>query len=134
MSKKGFSVEFDTSDFDKGMDELDRKVDEWWREAREQMADALLTLSRFEVPHDTGFLQASGHVFYDFSEDSWNVAYNTEYASFVHEGMRRDGSHVIQHYQKGRKKKYLEDPLKLNFSLFEAKGRDYIANKLQGEL
>jgi len=134
MSKKGFRVEFDTSDFNKGMDELDRKVDQWWREARERMADSLLLLSRLEVPHDTGFLQASGHVFYDLADDSWNVAYNTVYASYVHEGMRRNGSHVIQHYQKGRKKKYLEDPLKLNMTLFQEKGRDYIATKLQGEL
>ena len=46
MAKKGFRVEFDTSDFDKGIDELNRKVDVWWREAREQMADALLLISR----------------------------------------------------------------------------------------
>jgi hypothetical protein len=131
---KGFNVEFDTSDFDKGMDKLDSQIDKWWREAREQMADSLLLISRLEVPHDTGFLQASGHVFYDFGEDSWNVAYNTSYASYVHEGMRRDGSHVIRNYQKGRKAKYLEDPLKLNFSTFEQKGRDYIATKLQGTL
>ena len=134
MAKKGFSVNFDTGDLDKGLAELDKKVDQWWKEAREQMADALLTISRLEVPHDKGFLQISGHTFYDLGEDSWNVAYNTEYASFVHEGMRRDGSHVIRHYQKGRKKKYLEDPLKLNISVFQEKGKQYIANKLQGEL
>jgi hypothetical protein len=132
--KKGFDVHFDTSDLDGGLDRLDKMIDKWWKEAREQMADSLLLISRLEVPHDTGFLQASGHVFYDLGEDSWNVAYNTEYASFVHEGMRRDGSHIIRHYQKGRKKKYLEDPLKLNLSMFQQKGKEYVATKLNGKI
>jgi len=132
--KKGFDVHFDTSDLDGGLDRLDKMIDKWWKEAREQMADSLLLISRLEVPHDTGFLQASGHVFYDHGEDSWNVAYNTEYASFVHEGMRRDGSHIIRHYQKGRKKKYLEDPLKLNLSMFQQKGKEYVATKLNGKI
>lgn len=132
--KKGFDVHFDTSDLDGGLDRLDKMIDKWWNEAREQMADSLLLISRLEVPHDTGYLQASGHVFYDKAEDSWNVAYNTEYASFVHEGMRRDGSHIIRHYQKGRKKKYLEDPLKLNLSMFQQRGKEYVATKLQGKI
>jgi len=80
--------------------------------AAHDMADTLLILSRHEVPHDEGMLQASGHTAPE--ADGWICAYNSIYAAFQHEGLRRDGSHVIRRYQKGRKKKFLEDPLLMN--------------------
>lgn len=81
-------------------------------QAAKDMADTLLILSRYEVPHDEGTLQSSGHTEPDV--DGWLTVYNTVYAAFQHEGRRKDGSHIIRHYQKGRKGKYLEDPLKQN--------------------
>lgn len=82
-----------------------------------EMAQTLLILSSHEVPHDKGLLSSSGQIFKDVQGHS--VAYNKEYASFQHEGIRRDGTHKIVNYQKGRKKKYLEDPLKLNLPIWQ---------------
>lgn len=130
----GFNVNFDDSDLQGGLNRLEKQVDKWWRDAREQMADTLLLISRAEVPHDTGFLQTTGHVFYEVPEDAVCVAYNTPYAAYVHEGFRKDGSHVIKHYQKGRKKKYLEDPLKLNIDTWNKIGSDIVAAKLRGKI
>ena len=81
-------------------------------QAAKDMADTLLILSRYEVPHDEGTLQSSGHT--EQEGDGWLVVYNVRYAAFQHEGKRKDGSHIIRHYQKGRKGKYLEDPMKNN--------------------
>lgn len=130
----GFDVNFDDSDLQRGLSNLDRQVDKWWKDAREQMADTLLLISRMEVPHDKGTLQTTGHVFYDAPEDAMCVAYNTPYAAYVHEGFRRDGSHKIINFQKGRKKKYLEDPLKLNINTWNKIGSDFVANKLKGKI
>lgn len=107
-------IDIDDTDFKRTMDALTRALDDIGKSALMEMADALLVVSRLEVPHDTGRLQSTGNAFWD--NDSSAVAYDTEYASYVHEGMRADGSHVIQYYQKGRKKKFLEQPLLQNLS------------------
>lgn len=107
-------IDIDDDDFQKAMDKLTSMLDDIGKTALMEMADALLVLARLEVPHDTGRLQSSGNAFWD--GDSSAVAFDTDYASYVHEGMRKDGTHVIRSYQKGRKKKFLEDPLKMNLT------------------
>ncbi len=138
MPKGGFTIEFDTSELERNLNKLSDESDKWWREARSQMAEALLNLSQKEVPHDLGSLQASGKVFYKDNEDSWVVEYGSgnakKYAIYVHEGMREDGSHVIANYQKGRKKKYLFDPLTKNLSLWNKTGLEFVKKKLNGKL
>ena len=133
MAKNNIKITFDDSSLQRGLDKLGREAERWFLDARRQMADTLLLLSRFEVPHDTGNLQTTGHVYHDPVEDSVNVAYNTKYASFVHEGVRRDGSHRIKHYQKGRKKKYLQDPLLNNISKWEKIAQIELAKALNGD-
>ena len=130
----GFNVSFDGSDLQRGLSNLDKQVDKWWLVAREEMANSLLLLSRMEVPHDKGTLQASANVFFEPAEDAVCVAYNTPYAAYVHEGFRRDGSHAIINYQKGRKKKYLEDPLRLNIPMWDKIGKEFVASKLTGKI
>jgi len=73
------------------------------------IAGEILRLSSFEVPHDTGLLQNSG----GFEPDGENVkvGYNKTYAARLHE-------HPEYHFQKGRKGKYLEDPIKKNMDVF----------------
>ena len=95
----------DTRDFDKGMAELGRKVKDQTMRALNRMGDELLRLSTFEVPHDIGLLQGSGHV--DPEGDEVLVSYNKVYAARLHE-------HPEYKFQKGRKGKYLEDPMKHN--------------------
>lgn len=73
------------------------------------VANEVLRLSSFEVPHDTGLLQSSGG--YEPQEDSVLVGYNKTYAARLHE-------HPEYHFQKGRKAKYLEDPIKKNLKVF----------------
>lgn len=73
------------------------------------IADEILRLSQFEVPHDTGLLQNSGHT--ESDGDGQIVGYNKVYAARLHENPQ-------YRFQKGRKGKYLEDPIKRNLSIF----------------
>lgn len=70
-------------------------------------AEAILTESHKEVPHDTGTLQRSGTV--TVGQEGGGpvavVSYNTPYARRLHE-------HPEYRFAKGRKAKYLEDPFK----------------------
>lgn len=99
-------------------------IDKVALDATKDMADALLILSRAEVPHDEGTLQASGHV--EIERDGSSVVYNTRYAAYQHEGVRKDGTRIIRKYQRGRKGKYLEDPMRMNL----AKWREIARRKM----
>lgn len=102
-------ITIDTTDLQKGLAKLQQLTGESSRRGRGMIADEVLRLSQFEVPHDTGALQNSGHV-----EDHPNehiVGYNKVYAARLHENPQYS-------FQKGRKGKYLEDPVKNNLSVF----------------
>lgn len=106
----GDVVVFDTTEFDKRTAVLDGLMDKASLKAAEDIADEVMRLSGFEVPHDTGMLQASGHV--EVKKDEVIAGYNKVYAARLHE-------HPEYHFQKGRKGKYLEDPIKHNLSTFQ---------------
>jgi hypothetical protein len=84
---------------------LTKKVSPAAMKATEDAANELLRLSQFEVPHDTGFLQNTGTV--QQRGTDFITGYNTRYAARLHE-------HPEYRFQKGRKGKYLEDPLVRN--------------------
>lgn len=65
----------------------------------------IMRLSQMEVPHDKGSLQNSGNV--EEIGDDVVVGYHEPYAARLHE-------HPEYHFQKGRKGKYLEDPIVRN--------------------
>ena len=69
-------------------------------------ANVLLDESRKEVPHDYGTLEGTGDVDVDEPTLSATVSYDTPYAVRWHE--------CDANFQRGRKKKYLEDPLNNN--------------------
>lgn len=118
-------ITFDTKDLERGIEELARKISGASRNGVNDVATEVLRLSQFEVPHDDGLLMSSG-VVEPVSDDEAIVGYNKTYASYQHEGRRADGTHVIKHYQKGRKGKYLEDPIKNNLPLFrKVMGRSF---------
>lgn len=121
-------IEIDDKEFQKAMDDLTRSLGNFEKVVLMKMADTLLTISRLEVPFRDGDLSKSGNV--SWEGDGSQVAYNTDYASYVHEGMRKDGSHRIKRYSNGRKKKYLEDPLKLNISRWQEIARQELAQLL----
>lgn len=68
-----------------------------------KVAEEILRLSQFEVPHDDGTLQNSGAA-EELPNGDVVVGYHTQYAARLHE-------HPEYNFQKGRKGKYLEDPI-----------------------
>lgn len=80
----------------------------------------LLRLSQRQVPHDTGMLQNSGNV--ETVGDDVVVGYHRPYAARLHE-------HPEYRFQRGRKGKYLEDPLRENLDVFAKHlGNDFAAD------
>lgn len=104
-------AEFDATDFlNKSAQYITARLQKINR-AVHDVADEILRLSSFEVPHDTGMLQSSGHVEGTHEPDEVIVGYNKVYAARLHE-------HPEYRFQKGRKGKYLEDPIKKNKNVF----------------
>jgi len=124
-----FKIVLDTSDMDKKLERLKSDLNAMERRALQEMADTILTLARAEVPHDEGTLANSGDAYVE--GDFGIVAFNTKYAAYQHEGMRKDGTHVVRRYKSGRKKKYLEDPLKKNLTKLNEVARDQLASILR---
>ena len=102
-------ITIDTSELQKGLARLEKLTKESSHKGQGMIADEVLRLSQSEVPHDTGALQNSGHV--EEKSDEFIVGYNKVYAARLHENPQ-------YHFQKGRKGKYLEDPIKNNLSVF----------------
>jgi hypothetical protein len=102
-------ISFDDRSFREGVDKLNKKVAETAIKAVGDIGMEVLRLSQLEVPHDKGTLQNSGET--HIEEDYAVVGYNTPYAHRLHE-------HPEYHFQKGRKGKFLEDPMKNNLGVF----------------
>jgi hypothetical protein len=78
------------------------------KQAVDDAAGNLLSESVKEVPHEYGTLQGTGNVSAAVIGDEEIIAevgYNTPYAAKLHE-------HPEYRFKKGRKGKFLEDPLK----------------------
>ena len=89
------------------LDQLNKQIDPASNKALKMVGDEILRLSAKEVPHDTGALLFSGRV--DDFDTYVEVGYHTPYAHRLHE-------HPEYTFQKGRKGKYLEDPIKNNLT------------------
>lgn len=100
----------DASDFLRNLKRLRDQVLQIQNKTVRDIAYEVLRLSSFQVPHDKGMLQNSGTVEND--GDGAIVGYNKVYAARLHE-------HPEYHFQKGRKGKYLEDPIKDNLDVFK---------------
>jgi len=106
----GTSIEINDKDFIRKITDLAKRVmPNALQQGVHDVASEILRLSGREVPHDKGLLQNSGNV-EDQKEESI-VGYNKVYAARLHE-------HPEYRFQKGRKGKYLEDPIKNNLSVF----------------
>ena len=104
------NITIDDKDFVKGVGELLNRVTRSTTRGVKAVADEVLRLSQFEVPHNIGLLQNSGATD-PISDVEEMVGYNKVYAARLHE-------HPEYRFQKGRKGKYLEDPIKRNLSVF----------------
>lgn len=109
-------LDIDDKEFQKSMDKLTDMLDDIGKSAMMEMADALLALSRLEVAVVSSGLINSASSDFDPVDMTSFVAYNIEYASYNHEGIRRDGTRRIKVRSGGSKGKWLEDPLKMNLS------------------
>lgn len=114
-------ITFDTHDFDEKIKQFELNFQKGTKQGMIDVAREILRLSSFEVPHDTGLLQASGD--YDPVNDGVIVGYNKVYAARLHE-------HPEYRFKKGRKGKYLEDPIKHNLDAF----RDFMGERIKGSL
>jgi hypothetical protein len=103
-------------------------TDEWGRIC----SGELLRLSRFVVPFASGRLSQSG--FFRREGQYWITGYNTKYAMYQHEGIRKDGSRVVRNWSNGRKSKYLENPLKENISTWNSVARKVLQDELRKKL
>lgn len=112
-------VTIDATSFIKGTKNALTAIEKAGLQGINDVASEILRLGTFEVPHDKGILQGTGHVEPE-SNERVVVGYNTVYAARLHE-------HPEYRFQKGRKGKYLEDPIKNNLSVF----RNFIASAVQ---
>ena len=103
-------------------------MDEWGRIC----AGELLRLSRYVVPFASGRLSQSG--FFRREGQYWITGYDTKYAMYQHEGMRKDGTRVVRNWSNGRKSKYLENPLKENISTWNKVAKEVLASELKKKL
>ena len=114
----GMKITVDDKDFQKKMTQwmqgaLNRKD-----RAVRDIASEVLRLSQREVPHNVGTLQNSGFVD-DVKNGESIVGYNTVYAARLHE-------HPEFKFKKGRKGKFLEDPIKNNIRQFKKYFREFV--------
>jgi hypothetical protein len=92
----------------------------------------LLRLSRYVVPFYSGRLSQSG--FFRKEGQYWITGYDTKYAMYQHEGMRRDGSRIVRNWSNGRKNKFLENPLKENISTWNKVANQVLMQELKKKL
>lgn len=88
---------------------IERLVEPAAKNAKLDVAYEVMRLSQLEVPHDEGTLQNSGTV-EELPNGDIVAGYHTKYAARLHE-------HPEYRFQKGRKGKYLEDPINKNASV-----------------
>ena len=113
------SIKVDATSFVKGTKRALDAIEKAALQGINDVASEVLRLSSFEVPHDKGILQNSSSIEPE-SQSTVVVGYNTVYAARLHE-------HPEYRFQKGRKGKYLEDPIKNNLPTLKG----YIENAVK---
>lgn len=116
------TIDLDASDFLRSIDKLTPKVLEMSDKAEDEVADEVLRLSQHEVPKDEGVLEGTGVA--DRDKQGAYVGYNKPYAARLHE-------HPEYNFQKGRKGKYLEDPIKNNITVLREHYMDKVRSALK---
>lgn len=104
------------------LDRIGRKLPGATSDSNQAVADEVLRLSQEQVPHDEGTLQNSGAV-ETLPNGDVILGYHTRYAARLHE-------HPEYHFQKGRKGKYLEDPIRDNAQILGIKFARNIQTRL----
>lgn len=105
------AIKFDMSGLEKGLNEAALRMKQIKHKSLETITDEVMRLSTLEVPHDTGMLQTSLGKEPE-GDDTIIVGYNKVYAARLHE-------HPEYKFKKGRKGKFLIDPIMHNLRLFK---------------
>jgi hypothetical protein len=100
------SVTLDLTQFTASLKRLESSAKSSAKFTALDIGNEIMRLSQAEVPHDKGSLQNSGTV-EETADGDVVVGYHTPYAARLHE-------HPEYRFQKGRKGKYLEDPINRN--------------------
>lgn len=116
------NINWDDSSLKRGLDALEKAVDKAVDIGIMNICDEILRLSSFEVPHDKGLLQNSGTQ-EPSGEHERTVGYNKVYAARLHE-------HPEYKFQKGRKGKYLIDPITKNLRVLQNSMNDALNSAL----
>lgn len=110
MGAIGFAV--DVTQFVANVKKLTDKIPGADKISALAVGNEVLRLSQIEVPHDEGSLQNSGTV--ETIDNVVIVGYHEPYAARLHE-------HPEYNFQKGRKGKYLSDPIVRNAAVLGLK-------------
>lgn len=102
------SLTLDVKEFSLSLVRLKKSADSAGKFSALAIGNEIMRLSQQEVPHDVGTLQNSGDVEQD--GDNVIVGYHTPYAARLHE-------HPEYRFKKGRKGKFLEDPINRNAAI-----------------
>jgi hypothetical protein len=116
------SLTLDLSQFQAGIIKANEAVKKAMWSSILDVSNEILRLSQSQVPHDVGTLQNSGRV-EPHPREYAEVGYNTPYAARLHENPQF-------RFQKGRKGKYLEDPIKDNLETFKGYYQENIKKAL----
>jgi len=81
-------------------------------QALQDLGEKIGELSADKVPVEFGILKSTFTVVK--SRGQWLAGYNTEYASYQHQGVRKDGSRVIRNRKGGGQSFFLTQPIQEN--------------------
>lgn len=102
------TYDVDISELTAGITQIQNKIASSKMHSILSIGFEIMRLSSMEVPHDKGSLQNSATV--QEIDDTVVIGYHEPYAARLHE-------HPEYHFQKGRKGKYLSDPISNNSSI-----------------
>jgi hypothetical protein len=94
--------------------------------------EKILELSEPKLPVKDGILKSSGVVIEE--SDNVLVGYNSEYASYQHEGRRKDGTRIIRNRPAGGESFFLSSTIEHNQSQILAFIEEQIANQIKSRL
>lgn len=87
-------------------------VDAAYNKALQDLGEKIGELSASKVPVDEGILKSTFTVVK--INGGWVCGYNTEYAAYQHQGMRRDGTRIIRDRPGGGESFFLSGPVQKN--------------------
>ncbi|MDZ4786726.1 MAG: hypothetical protein SGJ02_11695 [bacterium] len=95
------------------LEALERKVvDVAYDKALRELGAKIGELSADKVPVEEGILKSTFTV--QKIAGGWVCGYNTEYAMYQHQGMRKDGTHIINDRPGGGESFFLSGPVEAN--------------------